>query len=201
MDAIVRLAHEDDAAAVAAIYAPEVLETPISFELVPPTAAEMRQRLAATLAGHPWLVAVVDGEVRGYAYASTHRERAAYRWSADVSAYLARTARGRGLGRALYTALLELLPLYGFTRAHAGITLPNAASIGLHEAMGFRPVGVYRDVGFKLGRWHDVGWWDLALGPRPESPAEPRPTAVVRADEAFARALERGTALLRAVLR
>ena len=97
----------------------------------------------------------------GYAYASRHRERAAYQWSVDVSVYVRADAHRRGIGRALYTALLRIVTAQGFYGAYAGITLPNASSVGLHEAMGFRAVGVYRAVGYKLGAWHDVGWWDL----------------------------------------
>lgn len=174
-DANVRLARETDAEAVQAIYAPEVIETPITFEIEPPSVDEMRQRIRETMRMHPWLVYDRGGTAVGYAYATTHRSRAAYRWSVDVSVYIHRQARGIGIGRALYTELLRLLRRQGFANAYAGITLPNAGSIALHESMGFRPVGVYRGVGFKLGAWHDVGWWDLALQPRAASPAEPRP--------------------------
>lgn len=174
-DANVRLARDSDAGAVQAIYAPEVIETPITFEIEPPSVAEMRQRVVDTLRTHPWLVYDRGGATIGYAYATTHRSRAAYRWSVDVSVYVHRQARGIGVGRALYTELLRLLRLQGFANAYAGITLPNAGSVGLHESMGFTPVGVYRGVGFKLGAWHDVGWWELALQPRAASPAEPRP--------------------------
>jgi phosphinothricin acetyltransferase len=123
----------------------------------------------------PWLVAERDGGVTGYAYASPHRARAAYRWGADVSVYLDERERGRGSGRALYGALLPVLRDLGYTGAYAGITLPNPASVALHESMGFSLVGVYRRVGYKLGGWHDVGWWQLVLAdPLPEVPAEPR---------------------------
>ena len=174
-EANVRLARAADAEAVQAIYAPEVIETPITFEIEPPSVAEMRQRIEDTMQVHPWLVYDRDGAAIGYAYATTHRSRAAYRWSVDVSVYVHRQARGIGVGRALYAELLRLLRLQGFANAYAGITLPNAGSVALHESMGFKPVGVYRGVGFKLGAWHDVGWWELALQPRAAAPAEPRP--------------------------
>jgi len=158
---------------VADIYAPIVAGTAISFETDIPAPAEMEGRIAATLAFAPWLVCADGERLLGYAYAARHRERAAYRWCVDVSVYVRDGCRRGGLGRALYSSLFELLRLQGFCAAHAGITLPNAASVGLHEALGFRPVGVYPRVGFKDGRWHDVGWWQLPLR---ERTAEPAPT-------------------------
>jgi len=171
----IRAATGEDAAAIAAIYAPYVTGTVVSFEAEPPDAAEMARRMVA-LPLLPWLVAERDGRVAGYAYASAHRARAAYRWGADVSVYLDEPERGRGTGRALYARLLDTLRELGYTGAYGGITLPNPASVGLHEAMGFTLVGIYRRVGFKLGHWHDVGWWQLPLvDPPPAHPAEPRP--------------------------
>ena len=169
----VRLARERDAAAVAAIYAPIVRETVISFEIEPPTASEMAERIATTARRYPWLLASAAGEVIGYAYAGEHRQRAAYRWSADVSAYIAAGARRQGVGRRLYQALFTVLRAQRLRAAFAGITLPNPASVGLHEALGFEPVGVYRKVGFKLGAWQDVGWWRLGLIEGAETPDEP----------------------------
>ena len=167
-----RLATPDDAAAIAAIYAPVLRDTAITFEVEPVGAAQMRRRVATTLRRHPWLVADIDGEVAGYAYAAQHRTRAAYDWSADVSVYLAPHARRRGLGRALYIALLDLLAAQGYANAMAGIALPNDASVRLHESLGFTAVGVYRSVGWKLGSWHDVGWWQLRLT-RSDAPPQP----------------------------
>src|SRR5919199_3326619 len=141
--AISRLATERDAEQIAAIYAPNVTETIISFELEPPDAEEMRRRITGTLERFPWLVCEREKRVSGYAYASAHGSRAAYRWSVDVSAYVHEGERRSGVGRALYTSLFSLLSLQGFYNAYAGITLPNPASVGLHEALGFRPVGVY----------------------------------------------------------
>ena len=155
-----RLATPDDAEAVAAIYAPVVRDTTVSFELEPPSAAEMRARIAATPATLPWLVSLdAAGAVDGYAYAGRHRERAAYQWSVDVTVYVRADARGQGVGRRLYAALFAELVGRGYVQAFAGIALPNAASVGLHEAMGFEAIGVYRSVGFKHGAWRDVGWW------------------------------------------
>jgi L-amino acid N-acyltransferase YncA len=173
---MIRLATPADAPGIAAIYAPFVERTATSFEMEPPSAAEMAGRLRAGLAHAPWLVeASAGGDVLGYAYASRHRDRAAYRWSVDTSVYVAEAARRKGIARALYQALFALLRAQGFYTAHAGISLPNPASVGFHEALGFRPVGVYRAVGFKLGAWHDVGWWQLPLRERTGEPAPPVP--------------------------
>ena len=138
----IRLATARDAAPVAAIYAPNVTETVISFESEPPDEASMRRRIEATLGRYPWLVCERWGRVLGYAYAGAHGSRAAYRWSVDVSVYVHAEAHRTGVGRALYASLFAALRLQGFYNAYAGATLPNPASVGLHEAMGFRPVGV-----------------------------------------------------------
>lgn len=162
-----------DAAACAAIYAPYVSDTPISLEEHPPSAQEIAARIETTTQTHPWLVAHDDDdELIAYAYATRHRERACYRWATDVTVYVAPQSQRRGVGRALYQALFEVLAHQGFRMACAGITLPNQASVGLHEALGFKPVGVYRNIGWKFGAWHDVGWWQLELGGE-DPPGEP----------------------------
>lgn len=170
----VRPARPSDAAAFAAIYAPSVAGSAISFEEKIPTEGQMRSRIRDTAKTHPWLAAEEGGEILGYAYACRHRERAAYRWSVEVSVYVAGSARRRGVGRALYRALFARLRRQGFVNAFAGITLPNRASVALHESLGFVPVGVYRGIGFKAAQWRDVGWWALVLGRRPARPKEPR---------------------------
>jgi phosphinothricin acetyltransferase len=195
-DLTIRLAAESDAAAMLAIYEPIVRQTIISFELEPPDEAEMRRRIATTLEHWPWLVCVSGADLLGYAYASQHRSRAAYRWAVDVSAYVHPSARRRGLGRALYTALLALLPLQGYTNAYAGIALPNPASVALHEAAGFEPVGVYRSVGFKLGAWRDVGWWQRSLAPLPARPEPPIPLVAAMTLPSWPAALAAGNPLL-----
>jgi len=170
-----RVATPDDAEAVTAIYAPIVAETAISFELEPPTIDEMRSRIAGTLQRLPWLVSLdAAGRVNGYVYASRHRERAAYQWAVDTTAYVHAAARGQGVGRRLYQALFAELVKLGYYQAFAGIALPNAASVGLHEAVGFTPLGVYRQVGYKHGQWRDVGWWQKTLQQPAGEPAPPR---------------------------
>lgn len=174
MSIAIRLARPDDTAAIATIYAPYVTDTVISFETVSPDEHEMAHRLAKTLARFPWLVAMCDGEVAGYAYAGQHRERAAYQWSADVSVYVHKDFQRRGIGRALYTPLFAILRALGYYNVYAGIALPNPASVALHEAMGMTPVGVYRHVGYKGGMWHDVGWWEGSLRQQSAEPHPPR---------------------------
>ncbi len=167
-----------DAAAVAEIYGRYVRETAVSFEEIAPSARDAAERIARVQRTHPWLVAEDgSGAVVGYAYACPHRERAAYRWAADVAVYVDPEHHRDGVGRALYEALLPLLRDQGFHTACAGITLPNDASVGLHEALGFEPVGIYRGIGWKAGAWRDVGWWQLRLRPADNPPPEPRPPA------------------------
>jgi phosphinothricin acetyltransferase len=169
---------ERDGAACAAIYEPFVRDTAVSFETEPPDAAEMGARIRAMGESHPWLVAERDGVVVGFAYATTHRTRAAYRWAADVAVYVDADHRRNGVGRELYIALLELLRRQRLRVACAGITLPNDASVALHESLGFELVGVYRAIGWKARAWRDVGWWQLELsaaGPgAPEEPLRPQ---------------------------
>ncbi|MBV9868874.1 MAG: N-acetyltransferase [Abitibacteriaceae bacterium] len=169
----IRLAHAADAAQVQGIYRPYVTDTVISFEIEPPSTAAMRQRIENTLPHFPWLVCEHQGAVIGYVYAAAHSARAAYLWSVDVSVYIHQHHHRAGVGKALYASLFEMLRLQGFYNAYAGATLPNPASVGLHEAMGFQPVGVYEAVGYKFGAWHSVGWWQLALQQRVATPAPP----------------------------
>ena len=160
----VRTATAADAQAITDIYAPIVTSTVISFELEPPTVDEMRARILSTLERLPWLVAVgADDVVKGYVYASRHRERAAYQWSVDVTAYVRADARGTGIGKTLYRALFDELTALGYHQAFAGIALPNAASVGLHESLGFEPPVVLREVGTKFGGWLDLAFMRLEL--------------------------------------
>ena len=171
---LIRMATPDDASRMLEIYGPVVQTTPISFEIEPPTQKEFRQRIADTLQHLPWLACEFGGCIAGYAYATPFRSRSGYRWSVEVSVYVAEQFRRRGVASALYTALLEGLRILGYFNAYAGISLPNAASVKAHESMGFRPVGVFPSVGFKLGGWHDVGFWRLTLQPHATDPSEPK---------------------------
>jgi len=197
MTTTIRLAGEHDAEDVLAIYAPIVRATAISFEIEPPTVDEMRRRIANTLTRLPWLVCEHDDGILGYVYATSHRARAAYQWSVDVSAYVRESARRSGVGRALYSSLFKILTLQGFYNAYAGIALPNPASVGLHEALQFQPVGVYRSVGYKLGAWHDVGWWQLRLQKHTTPPEPPIALEVVQASADWKTVLATGLPLLR----
>ena len=197
-DAGIRFAEARDAGAIATIYAPHVTDGVASFEMTPPDDAEFARRMAATLPTYPWLVCERGDRVVGYVYASQHHARVAYQWSVNVTVYVDASCHRQNIGRALYVSLFALLRLQGFYNAYAGITLPNAGSVGIHEAMGFRLVGVYRDVGYKLGRWHDVGWWSLELQPKPAGPPDP-PLDVAAASvlAGWRAALETGLPLLR----
>jgi L-amino acid N-acyltransferase YncA len=166
----VRPAATRDAPLIAAIYAPFVEQTAISFEERAPTAEDVAARIEKSQSRWQWLVAEINGGVIGYAYGSQHRERPAYRWSVEVSAYVARDHHRSGAGRALYEALLADLADKGFCHAFAGITLPNDASVGLHTRMGFTPVGVFRSIGWKFGQWHDVAWFQRTLREGPPAP-------------------------------
>jgi L-amino acid N-acyltransferase YncA len=178
----VNICHADperDAAACAAIYSPSVTAGVASLEERAPEPREMAQRIRSISRAYPWLVAEIEREVVGYAYGSRHHDRAAYRWSADVTVYIAAAHHRRGVGRALYGALFGLLERQGIYELCAGVTLPNDASVALHESLGFTPVGVYRDVAFKFGHWYSVGWWQRNLRPRRhgQAPAEIGPPA------------------------
>lgn len=171
----VRRATAADAAACVEIYRPYVLDTAITFETEVPTVPEMANRIVETLVLHEWLVLEEDGNITGYAYAHQFNSRAAYHWSVETSVYLPQDGRRAGRGRMLYAELLGRLGERGFRRAFAGIAQPNDASNALHAAFGFAPAGYYRRVGWKLGAWHDVQWWQLdLLGPDDEvDPPDP----------------------------
>lgn len=175
MTRIFRFARDDDAASVAAIYAPSITERSTSFELTPPDTAEMRRRMQIVQQQYPWLVCETAEGVVGYAYAMAHRDRAAYRWAVDATTYISERAQRQGVARGLYNRLFEILGLQGYCSAYAGITLPNVASLELHKTMGFREVGIYHDVGYKFGEWHDTIWLERSLSERVVDPPEPIP--------------------------
>ena len=183
MENRIRRVDVADAEAIRAIYAPFITESATSFEADVPDRHEMARRIEADADRYPWLVFERDHEVIGYAYASPHRARKAYQWSAEVSVYVDVRAHRRGVGRALYTALFELLRQQRYVNAFAGITLPNPSSVGLHESFGFVPVGVFKQIGFKFDQWHDVGWLHLRLRDDPRPVSDPLPTAGLWGDE------------------
>jgi L-amino acid N-acyltransferase YncA len=166
-DLIIRDARAEDAGALLEIYRPFITETAVSFELEPPSVEEFAGRIASAQSKWAWLVAETNGGIAGYAYASAFRSRAAYRFTAETSAYAHPAHRGKGVARALYQRLFEILIEKGFANAYAGIALPNHASVAFHQAMGFTYVGTFHRAGWKFGRWHDVSWWERKLREEP----------------------------------
>lgn len=163
----VRSATGRDAAALLEIYAPVVRDSAASFELEPPPVAEFQDRVEKSLRQWAWLVAECGDRLVGYAYATPHRARAAYRWSVETSVYIDESSRGAGVGRLLYQTLLPRLAEMGYCNAYAGITMPNEASTRLHHGAGFRHIGLFPAVGRKFHRWHDVSWWHCKLREAP----------------------------------
>ena len=190
---IIRQATITDTDQLRDIYAPYVQNTPISFETTVPSAEEMEKRISGVISTNPWLVIAEGNNILGYAYASKHRERAAYRWSVDVSVYVRQECRGMGIGKLLYTALLNILRHQGYCNVYAGIGLPNEASTGIHEYFGFRKIAHYTNVGYKMGQWRDVGWWELFLANHTDKPEAPLPISSISKETLsviFAAALE-----------
>jgi phosphinothricin acetyltransferase len=196
MTTTIRFADVADAAAIQAIYAPYCEQTSVSFEVVAPTVEQMAERIARISPQYPWLLCEVEGACAGYVYATYHRERAAYRWTADVTVYIDERFHRRGFGRALYTSLLAMLRAQGYFKAYAGITLPNPGSVGIHEVLGFQPVAVFQGEGFKFGKWRDVGWWQLELQSEVPNPPEPIPISAIRQSPSASKALAAGERLL-----
>ena len=197
MGVSIRVATEDDASAMLEIYGPVVRETAISFETRPPGIEEFRGRIRASLEQRLWLVCGGDGVIAGYAYATQFNPREAYIWSVEVSVYVHPKFHRWGIGRALYTSLFRCLALQGYCTAVARITLPNPASLALHESMGFQAVGVNRGIGYKHGQWHDVGIWQLEIQPRPPSPKAPRPSVTLSHTKEWSAALSSGEELIK----
>ena len=162
-DLVIRLPTPADVTAMLGIYTPFVLDSAVSFETEVPSAAVFWGRIQEVLDEAPWLVAEIEGTIAGYAYASKHRSRSAYRWTRELSVYVGENYRKRGIGKALYSILIRLLQQQGYTNVLAGIALPNDPSVRFHESMGFRPIGIYHRVGYKFGAYQDVGWWELSI--------------------------------------
>ncbi|NJM69045.1 MAG: N-acetyltransferase [Scytonema sp. RU_4_4] len=197
MSSIIRLATEQDTEQVLEIYAPFCDDSPVSFEVQPPTPDEMQQRIATVLQKLPWLVCEHNREVIGYVYAAPHRDRTAYQWAVDVSVYIHEAVRRSGIGRALYTSLFKILALQGYYSAYAGITLPNTGSEKLHEVMGFQFLGIYQGVGYKCGAWHDVAWYELSVQARRPNPKPPININALRATSELEYALASGVPFLK----
>ena len=197
MTLYIRPATPEDAKEIQSIYAPIVTDTAVSFEADPPGVEEMERRIVECSEHRPWLVCDLEDAIAGYAYAAKHRERPAYQWSVEVSVYVLEWFRRLGIGRALYTSLLEILNLQGFNNVYAGVALPNPASVALHESLGFKPVGVYEKAGFKLGAWHDVGWWCLALREHDKRPAAPKSPFDIQHTPEWEKALAAGLPFLK----
>lgn len=171
----IRLATEDDSESVLKIYAPFITNTAVTFEYKVPTIAEFKERMANILKIYPWLVCEIDNKIAGYAYASRFGEREAYKWSVDFSVYIDPEHHGKHIGKALYFALSGILRLQGFYNAYAAVSVPNIKSERLHESFGFKAIGVYRNVGYKLGSWRDIKMYELKIQEHAQSPAEPAP--------------------------
>jgi L-amino acid N-acyltransferase YncA len=194
----IRLAYDSDAEAIASIYRPVVETTAISFETIPPDREEIARRITETLVAYPWLVCELEGQVAGYAYAARHQVRTAYQWSVDTSIYVDGQYRQCGIGRGLYVSLFGMLGGQGFFNAYAGIALPNGASVALHEALGFKKIGLYARAGYKLGTWHDVGWWQLTLKAHTDSPEQPLDLAGLKKHSEWKTLLTSGESFIRA---
>ena len=170
---IIRIATTADAAPMLDIYAPFIENTSFTFETEVPTVDAFKERINTFLQSWPWLVCEVDEVIAGYAYGTKHRERTAYQWSLESSVYVHDDYQRGGVGKALYTALIEILKLQQFRNVYAGINLPNDNSVAFHEKMGFESFAMYRNVGYKLGKWKTVGWWQLQLNEYDIDPAPP----------------------------
>mgnify|MGYP000524839404 CR=1 FL=1 len=198
MHASLRIATPADAAAIRSIYAPYVESTAITFETEIPTTEEMTDRIEQTHEQYPWLVCETENEgVVGYATASSLRSKAAYAWAVELTVYVTEDVQGSGVGTALYAALLEILRNQGYVDGYAAVTLPNTASVRLHEKFAFEPVGTFPAAGYKQESWRDVQWWHRQLGDRPRDPDPPTPMSAMRDSPALETALRTGEASLR----
>jgi phosphinothricin acetyltransferase len=171
---MIRLANPTDAVAMLAIYAPYIRHTSLTFETGVPAVADFANRIRSYLENWPWIVYEKDGQVLGYAYASRYRERVAYQWSVECSVYIHDDHFRSGIAKKLYTPLFSILKTQGFTTVYAVINLPNDRSVAFHESMGFSYFATFKKVGYKLGKWKDVGWWQLQLNDYADEPSPPK---------------------------
>ncbi len=176
----IRFVTLEDAEAILAIYAEYIVNTGVTFEIEVPTIGQFRERIGRITEQFPWLVCEIDGEIAGYAYGSKHGERAAYRWSADLSVYINEKYHRRGIATALYKAIMELLRLQGYFTVYAGVSTPNEKSEAFHSAFGFRNLGEFKNVGYKLGLWRGVAWYERPLTEYVAEPVETTAIGVIR---------------------
>ncbi len=191
-----RVAEPTDAGAMLAIYSPFIMQTGITQETEVPTTESFAERVKTTMLERPWIVCEVDGTIAGYAYAGKHRERKGYQWCVETSVYINKQFHHNGIATALYTALIEILKKQHYVNAYAVITLPNPISVSFHEKFGFTYLTTYKKIGYKLGQWHDVGWWELQLNPHDKDVIDPIRFGMF--DKKFIdAALEKGRVLLK----
>lgn len=193
----IRLATENDSDSLLKIYSEFIKNTYITFEVDVPSALEFDKRIKNVLEKFPWLVCEINGENAGYAYASKHKERAAYQWSVDVTVYVNPEYHKRHIATALYTALMELLKVQGYYNAYAGVALPNIKSEGFHEAFGFKPVGVFHNTGYKLDEWRDVKWYELTILEHSKKPATTKTINEIKDTEEFRNIIEIATKMIK----
>ncbi len=198
MSATFRLATIEDASQIQVIYAPIVKDTFISFEEVVPDISEIGERIQKTLTQYPYLICEIDGQVAGYAYASAFRPRAAYQWVTETTIYVHPDFHRQGIARGLYTTLLNVLCEQGYLNVIGVIALPNDASVNLHENLGFKKIGVFENMGYKINGWRDTGWWQLELNPMPSNPQPPQPIANISHTKIFKELLIQGQATIKA---
>ena len=180
---MIRIATTDDAEPILIIYAPYIENTSYTFETEVPSVDSFRERISSYLQNWPWLVCEIDGVIAGYAYGARHRERVAYQWSIECSVYVHDDFQRRGVARALYTALIDILKIQGFRNLYAVINLPNDKSVSFHEKLGFEYFATYKNVGYKLGRWKNVGWWQLQLNEYSMEPEPPVKFSEIKTEE------------------
>ena len=194
---IIRSAEQRDAESILDIYTPYITDTPVSFETEIPSIEVFRQRILDYQEKLPWLVCEINDVMAGYTYATDHRQRSAYDCSKELSVYIHQDFKHRGIATGLYTALIEILIHQGVTNVLAGIALPNPESVGFHERFGFKLVGIYHNVGFKLGQFHDVGWWELSIGSNYKSPVEIKPIHELIDTAIWNKAIEMGVSTIK----
>jgi L-amino acid N-acyltransferase YncA len=181
----IRFIQETDIQSVLNIYRPYVLNTYITFEYDVPTFEEFSKKIRTITLEYPWLVCLQDNQIIGYAYASEHRHRTAYKWSPESTIYLTENMQGKGIGRILYSTLFDILRLQGFFNVYAGVGMPNEKSERLHKAVGFQELGIFKKVGYKLGKWHDTKWFQLHLQEHIIDPCLPRSINEIKLSSEF----------------